>query len=478
MFPLMSTEGVLGAAWLPTDGYIDPAQLTYALADGARRGGCRVFTSTRVDGDRRRRRAGARRAHRARRRSRPRWWSTRAACTQPRSAAWRAFGCPVIPMSHQYLVTQPFRERGERPPADAARPRPARLLPRGRRGPGDGRLRAPELAGVPARRDRRPRPHPARLQRPAARGRSGPLRGDRRELEAAGAGDGRGEDHEADQRPGGVHPRQRVLPRRDRGRRALRRRRLLRPRAGRRRGDRQGDGRVDRRGRAQPRPLGDGRPSLRRPVPLARPTPTPGSRRPTRPTTTSATRTTSAARGGRCASLPQPPGIASTRRRSARSRVGSGSTGTSRTPRGRRVAAPAGLGRPALVRRRSAPSTRPRGRAWRSSTRPRSRRWRSRGPGRPSSSSACATTGWPASRRRSPTRRCSTAAAGSSATSPSRASPRIASRSSPARPSATTIASGSAATFPRTAACRSTTRPRSGPASGSGGRGRATCCSR
>ena len=36
-FPLMSTDGVLGGAWLPTDGYIDPAQLTYALADVARR---------------------------------------------------------------------------------------------------------------------------------------------------------------------------------------------------------------------------------------------------------------------------------------------------------------------------------------------------------------------------------------------------------------------------------------------------------
>src|SRR6058998_894938 len=31
MFPPMSTEGVLGAAFLPTDGYIDPSQLTYAL---------------------------------------------------------------------------------------------------------------------------------------------------------------------------------------------------------------------------------------------------------------------------------------------------------------------------------------------------------------------------------------------------------------------------------------------------------------
>ena len=49
-FPLMSTDGVLGAAWLPTDGYLDPAQLTNALADGARRGGCQIFTNTRVTG--------------------------------------------------------------------------------------------------------------------------------------------------------------------------------------------------------------------------------------------------------------------------------------------------------------------------------------------------------------------------------------------------------------------------------------------
>ena len=41
LFPLMSTEGVVGAAWLPTDGYLDPSQLTYALADGARTAGRR-----------------------------------------------------------------------------------------------------------------------------------------------------------------------------------------------------------------------------------------------------------------------------------------------------------------------------------------------------------------------------------------------------------------------------------------------------
>ena len=26
LFPLMSPAGVLGAAWLPTDGYLDPAR--------------------------------------------------------------------------------------------------------------------------------------------------------------------------------------------------------------------------------------------------------------------------------------------------------------------------------------------------------------------------------------------------------------------------------------------------------------------
>jgi 4-methylaminobutanoate oxidase (formaldehyde-forming) len=44
----MSTDGVLGAAYLPTDGYIDPSQLTFALAEGARRGGAEIATRTRV----------------------------------------------------------------------------------------------------------------------------------------------------------------------------------------------------------------------------------------------------------------------------------------------------------------------------------------------------------------------------------------------------------------------------------------------
>src|SRR5436189_1123721 len=50
MFPPMSTEGVLGAAYIPTDGYIDPSQLTFALIEGARRRGAEICTNTRVTG--------------------------------------------------------------------------------------------------------------------------------------------------------------------------------------------------------------------------------------------------------------------------------------------------------------------------------------------------------------------------------------------------------------------------------------------
>ena len=47
-FPLMSTEGVQGAAFLPRDGYLDPSQLTFALADGARHYGAEINTRTQV----------------------------------------------------------------------------------------------------------------------------------------------------------------------------------------------------------------------------------------------------------------------------------------------------------------------------------------------------------------------------------------------------------------------------------------------
>ncbi len=112
LFPLMSTEGVLGAAWLPTDGYIDPAQLTYALADGARRGGCRIFTNTRVTGiDVADGRVCGVRTEQG---------SIEAEVVVDAGGMYAAeiarmagVRVPVIPMSHQYLVTQPHEAVAE-----------------------------------------------------------------------------------------------------------------------------------------------------------------------------------------------------------------------------------------------------------------------------------------------------------------------------------------------------------------------------
>ena len=48
LFPLMTTDGVEGAVYLPTDGYIDPTGLTMALVAGAKARGAQFCTHTRV----------------------------------------------------------------------------------------------------------------------------------------------------------------------------------------------------------------------------------------------------------------------------------------------------------------------------------------------------------------------------------------------------------------------------------------------
>ncbi len=50
LFPLMSATGVVGAAFIPSDGYIDPSSLTQALAKGARKGGVAIHEGVRVTG--------------------------------------------------------------------------------------------------------------------------------------------------------------------------------------------------------------------------------------------------------------------------------------------------------------------------------------------------------------------------------------------------------------------------------------------
>ena len=117
LFPLMSLDEVRGAAWLPSDGYLDPSQLTFALAEGARAGGAGIHTSTRVTGiETHAGRVGGVRTERG---------DIEAETVVIAGGMFSAelgrlagVRIPVVPMSHEYIVTQPFRDR------DPARPLP------------------------------------------------------------------------------------------------------------------------------------------------------------------------------------------------------------------------------------------------------------------------------------------------------------------------------------------------------------------
>ncbi len=114
LFPLMSTDGVRCASYLPSDGYLDPSLLTTALVDGARERGCRVFTHTRVTGiDVERGGAGARV-----RGVQTEWGPIEAEVVVNAGGMFAAelgrlagVRVPIVPFAHEYLVTQPFRER-------------------------------------------------------------------------------------------------------------------------------------------------------------------------------------------------------------------------------------------------------------------------------------------------------------------------------------------------------------------------------
>src|SRR5438093_2035942 len=106
LFPPLATAGVLGAAYLPTDGYIDPSQLTFALAEGARRRGAEVDTHTRV--------TGVRLEH-----GRVTGVETGKGAIETEIVvnaggmfaqelgALAGVNVPIVPMAHEYLVTRP-----------------------------------------------------------------------------------------------------------------------------------------------------------------------------------------------------------------------------------------------------------------------------------------------------------------------------------------------------------------------------------
>lgn len=103
LWPLLRLDGVLAAAWLPTDGWVDPARLTHAYAQGARSRGAQILRRAPV---------------RALSRSRGKWRIETGAGTVTADVVVNAAGqwarevgrlagveLPISPLLHQYLAT-------------------------------------------------------------------------------------------------------------------------------------------------------------------------------------------------------------------------------------------------------------------------------------------------------------------------------------------------------------------------------------
>ena len=113
VWPLCNTDGLLGAIQHPRDGYIQPADLTQAMAKGARTGGAEIYRKTRVLAIEQQ--AGGE-------------WLVKTdkgdiTCEHVVSATGNfvrqtgqmvGLDIPVIPVEHQYIVTEPHPEIVER----------------------------------------------------------------------------------------------------------------------------------------------------------------------------------------------------------------------------------------------------------------------------------------------------------------------------------------------------------------------------
>jgi len=107
-FPLMSLDGVLGAVWLPTDGWLDPSGLAQALAAGARARGASIRQHHRVVGVdvAGGRVTGVELEHRGERFTIEADVVVNAAgMYAPEIGRLAGVTVPIIPMAHQYLFT-------------------------------------------------------------------------------------------------------------------------------------------------------------------------------------------------------------------------------------------------------------------------------------------------------------------------------------------------------------------------------------
>jgi len=104
LFPLVDLDGVLGAAYLPSDGHVDPTGLTQAFAKGAQANGAEIVRHTAVTGVERS--GGAWIVHTSK-------GDIKAEIVVNAAGQWaRALGrmvgvdLPIVPLEHHFLVTE------------------------------------------------------------------------------------------------------------------------------------------------------------------------------------------------------------------------------------------------------------------------------------------------------------------------------------------------------------------------------------
>ena len=112
-YPFIRTEGLLAALWDPYDGDIDPAQMTQALAKGARDSGAEIHRNTKVTAIERTS-SGEWRLHTNRGTIQSSAVINAAGYRGGEVAALVGQYLPIVTMSHQYLVTEDIPELVER----------------------------------------------------------------------------------------------------------------------------------------------------------------------------------------------------------------------------------------------------------------------------------------------------------------------------------------------------------------------------
>ena len=111
-FPLMTTEGVTGACFLASDGHVDPSQLCMVMATLARQAGVTIRTHTRVTAidttDTGRSAGRVTRVHTSRGDVECEVVVDAGGMFAAEIARMVGVRVPIVPMSHQYVVTEPL----------------------------------------------------------------------------------------------------------------------------------------------------------------------------------------------------------------------------------------------------------------------------------------------------------------------------------------------------------------------------------